>query len=195
LNQYFSKENDQLKNSPKQIVFKINQREYTMETDSGVFSRAGLDYGTRVLLETILPIHANTILDLGCGYGPIGIVLSKETKASVLMADINPRAVELSKKNAIRNKADVEVIETDGFKEVLETFDVIVTNPPIRAGKQIYYDWFAKSKGFLTDSGAFYVVIQKKQGAPSAIRELEKYYDKVDVLDKKSGYYVIKCQM
>ncbi|MBU0996837.1 MAG: methyltransferase [Firmicutes bacterium] len=195
MNHYFTRDNDGLKKDPKLIIFKINQSEYTMETDSGVFSRSGLDYGTRVLLETILPLNVKSVLDLGCGYGPIGIVLSKETKATVLMADINQRALELAKKNAIRNKIDVEVVESDEFTSINGKFDAIVTNPPIRAGKQVYYEWFEKSKDFLTESGSFYVVIQKKQGAPSAIKELEKFYPKVEILDKKSGYFVIKCRM
>ncbi|MDD3122784.1 MAG: class I SAM-dependent methyltransferase [Candidatus Izemoplasmatales bacterium] len=195
MSHYYSKDNDLLESRPHQIQFQINQKDYTMTSDKGVFSKAGLDFGSRVLLETILPLEANTILDLGCGYGPIGIVLKKEnSSAQVTMVDINPRALMLSKKNALANYVNLEIIQSDGFENIQILFDAIVTNPPIRAGKKVIYVWFFEAKSHLNDNGALYIVIQKKQGALSAIKECERWYSKVLILEKKSGYYVIKCQ-
>lgn len=194
MSHYFSKENDRLPSHPKTIHFKINQKPYLMETDEGVFSKAGLDYGSRVLLEALLPLDAMSVLDLGCGYGPIGIVLNLETSAKVTMVDINPRALELAKKNAALNKVKVEIFESDGFENIHEKYDAIVTNPPIRAGKKIIYGWFKDSIQHLNDTGALYFVIQKKQGAESAIKECESLFKSVEVLFKKSGYFVIKCR-
>ncbi len=194
MNHYYSSSQDDLKSSTKEIVFQILEKTYKMDTDYGVFSKQGLDFGSRVLIESILPLNATKILDLGSGYGPIGIVLKKETNAIVTLVDINERAISLAKENARKNKAIVTTILSDGFKFVDDTFDVIVTNPPIRAGKSVYYPWFKQSYDHLTEKGCLFLVIQKKQGAPSAISELQTIFREVAVISKKSGYYVIKCE-
>lgn len=194
MNHYFSVNNDSLNSNPKLIQFKIRDVEYTMETDHGVFSKAGLDYGSRVLLEAILPLEAHSILDLGCGYGPIGIVLKKETKAQVTMSDINPRAIKLAAKNAVRNHVNVETILSDGFQDISSSFDAIVCNPPIRAGKQVYYQWISDAGSYLNENGCLFLVARKQQGAPSLIKECEQYFSQVQVIERNSGYYVIKCQ-
>lgn len=194
MSHYYSATQEDLESKKKEITFKVLNKTYTIETDHGVFSKQGLDYGSRVLLESILPLEASSILDLGCGYGPIGIVLKKETNAVVTLVDINQRALELAKENARRNKAIVKIIESDGFHNVFDKYDVIVSNPPIRAGKSVFYPWYEQALAHLNPNGCLYLVIQKKQGAPSTIKECEKFYSKVTIISKNSGYYVIKCE-
>lgn len=165
-----------------------------METDKGVFSKAGLDYGTRVLLETLEIKSGSDVLDMGCGYGPIGIVLALLDNANVLMSDINDRAVRLSRDNAKKNSVKLAVVQSDGFANVSGNFDVIVMNPPIRTGKKIIYALFESARAFLKEDGQLVIVINKKQGAESALSFLRTLYSTVDVLTKKSGYYVISSQ-
>ena len=104
-------------------------------TDAGVFSRDGLDTGTRALLEA-LPEPAGRVLDLGCGWGAVGVLMGKRwPKAEIVMTDINRRAAELARRNLAQNGVTAQVFEGDGFENVPGNFDMIVTNPPIRAGK------------------------------------------------------------
>jgi len=165
-----------------------------MFTDKGVFSKSGLDFGSRVLLESLSFNKGDRILDLGCGYGPIGITLAVLYEAEVTMVDINDRAVSLAKENAKLSKAEVTVLQSDGFEQVLGVYDAILTNPPIRAGKIIYYTWFAQAAHFLKPEGKLFVVINKNQGALSAIAELERHFKQVVIIERKSGYHVISCQ-
>ncbi|MBU1145037.1 MAG: methyltransferase [Firmicutes bacterium] len=191
---YFSKENDLLESKKKDIHFIINKNHYHMTSDSGVFSKSGLDFGTRTLLETILPTPYKKVLDLGCGYGPIGIVLGKVWHCSLTMVDINVRAVELAQENVKNHFLNAKVLQSDGFENVNDTFDLIVSNPPIRVGKKIIYQFFEDALTYLNEKGSLILVINKNQGALSAIKECEKHYALVEVLAKQSGYYVIKCQ-
>lgn len=190
---YYSKTQDDVKTNRKEVKVLLQGKNYIFETDHGVFSKQGLDFGTRVLLETILPFPMARVLDLGAGYGPIGIIVQKEKSCYVKLVEINERAVDLIKQNAQKNKATVEIVQSDGFANVEGLFDTIITNPPIRAGKKVYYPWYQQAKKYLTDQGSLFLVIQKKQGADSSIKELSSIYSNVEVLEKKSGYYIIKC--
>lgn len=190
---YFTND-DQLKSHIKTHHVSFENKSFHFQTDHGVFSIKGLDFGSRLLLETVNQVKFNKVLDLGCGYGPIGIILKHfHQEAEVDMVDINQRALELSKENAKTNHVLASVYESDGFNKVNGTFDLIVTNPPIRAGKKVIYQFFKDAKDHLTPDGALYVVIQKKQGAPSAMAYCETIYSHVEVDCKKSGYIVFKC--
>jgi 16S rRNA (guanine1207-N2)-methyltransferase len=194
LTHYYSKDNDRLESEKHPVRFVVKERSFLMMTDKGVFSKSGLDFGSRFLLETISIEKNERVLDLGCGYGPIGIVLASLYGAEVTMADINTRAVLLSKENARIAKVDVHIVQSDGFNAIEGRFDTIVTNPPIRAGKKVIYAWFAQSEHYLNDNGRLVIVINKNQGALSAITELKKFYSRVEVVGKKSGYHVISCR-
>lgn len=164
------------------------------ETDRQVFSRRAIDYGTRYLLETILeqpPLHGR-VLDLGCGYGPIGVVLKRRyPHIELVMSDINHRAVALAKRNLRLNHIRyVDVIQSDGLKALKGSFETIVLNPPIRAGKAVIYRLFAEAAAALTDAGRLYIVIQKKQGAPSAEKALLELNLKVERLGRSAGYWI-----
>ncbi|WP_171056502.1 class I SAM-dependent methyltransferase [Paenibacillus sinopodophylli] len=165
-------------------------------TDAGVFSKTGVDYGSRVLIDALELKRDAVVLDVGCGYGPIGLTSAKLAEhGHVTMIDINERAVELSKENAKLNKvANITVLQSDLFEAVKgKTFTVIVTNPPIRAGKTVVHRIFEEGFELLRSGGEMWVVIQKKQGAPSAKAKLESLFEEVDEVTKDKGYRIFRA--
>ena len=117
-----------------------------------------------MLIRNLPPLHGK-ILDLGCGYGPIGISLAKlNPDSQITMVDINQRAVELSNQNILQNNVQNAIAyQSNGFEKVDGLFNAIVSNPPIRAGKKIIYPLFERSIDFLDKEGALYLVIQKNR--------------------------------
>jgi 16S rRNA (guanine1207-N2)-methyltransferase len=194
MSHYFTKENDTLKSNEKLILVKIKDKSFSFFTDHGVFSKQGLDFGSRLLIESILDYEGKKVLDIGCGYGPLGIIFkSFNPDSDVSMIDVNDRAVKLSQKNATSNKVIVNVFYSDSFGDITEEYDLIFTNPPIRAGKDVIYSFFHGAKNHLKAEGMFFFVMNKKHGAPSAIKKCEEIFSSVEVINKKSGYYIIKC--
>lgn len=194
MSHYF--ENDAtLKSDEKQIKVKINNKDFLFYVDNGVFSKRGLDFGTRTLLETITkePIKGE-ILDMGCGYGPIGIYLKKTYPVEVDMIDINKRSLNLSKKNATQNKVSVNIFESDAYQNIQKKYDFIITNPPIRVGKEKLHQILIGAKKYLKKTGKLIFVIHKDQGAKSTYRMLEKEY-LVQILNKNKGFYIIEAQL
>lgn len=162
-------------------------------TDAGVFSRDGLDAGTRALLEA-LPEPAGRVLDLGCGWGAIGVLMGKRWPAAqIVMTDVNRRAAELARQNLERNGVAAQVFEGDGFENVPGAFAMIVTNPPIRAGKAAIYGMFAEAKRRLLPGGALYAVIRKQQGAASALKYLREIFAQAEVVSRSAGFWVIRA--
>lgn len=162
-------------------------------TDAGVFSRDGLDTGTRALLEA-LPEPAGRVLDLGCGWGAVGVLMGKRwPKAEIVMTDINRRAAELARHNLAQNGVTAQVFDGDGFENVPGDFDLIATNPPIRAGKAAIYALFADAKDRLRPGGELYIVIRKQQGAPSALKYLRKIFSEAEVVSRTAGFWVIRA--
>lgn len=163
-------------------------------TDAGVFSKGELDTGSRLLLDA-LPALTGDVLDLGCGWGAIGVAIARANpQARVVMADVNRRALALAKENCARNGVTAEVVESDGLSAVLDRrFDAVVTNPPIRAGKQVIYRMFADAAGALQPGGALYLVIRKQQGAESCVKYLQTLYKQVEKLDRSAGFWVLKA--
>ena len=180
--------------NPVPCAFPYRGHGLTFMTDAGVFSKGELDPGTRLLLDT-LPDLAGDILDVGCGWGAIGIAVKKAYPACrVTMIDINHRALGLSQDNAARNGVTVECLESDGLSAVAgRGFDAVITNPPIRAGKQVIYRMFADAAHQLNPGGALYLVIRKQQGAESCLKYLKTLFSDVDKLDKSKGYWVLKA--
>ena len=168
-------------------------KELRFTTDAGVFSRDGLDRGTEVLLNALPPLHGR-VLDLGCGWGAVGVALGAADPAlEIVMTDVNERAADLARRNAAANGVRAEVLRGDGFEAVTGRFDAIVTNPPIRAGKAVIYGLFERAADFLSPGGALYIVIRKQQGAPSALKFLKERYARADILDREAGYWVIRA--
>lgn len=167
-------------------------------TDSGVFSKTGVDYGSRVLIEAMELQTTDDVLDVGCGYGPIGLSAARlVTAGHVTMLDINERAIALAQHNAELNQINnVTIMQSDlyvGLAQTDKKFDVILTNPPIRAGKQTVHRIFEEGKDWLKAGGTMWVVIQKKQGAPSAREKLEQLFDEVYEVTKDKGYRIFRA--
>jgi 16S rRNA (guanine1207-N2)-methyltransferase len=176
----------------------LREFEFRLTSDAGVFSRDGVDYGSRVLIEHMEIPRDARVLDIGCGYGPIGLTAARlAPQGHVMMIDINERAVELARFNAEANGIpNVSFAPSDLFAAVEgEVFDVILTNPPIRAGKMVVHQLFTDSWKHLKPGGSTWVVIQKKQGAPSAREKLEQLYGESNVLEvgKDKGYRIFRC--
>ena len=163
-------------------------------TDAGVFSRGEVDFGTDVLLNALLENLSGRVLDLGCGWGAVGVSVGKKyPDCALVMCDVNERALELARKNAASNGVRAEAVLSDGLENVAGPFDYILTNPPIRAGKQVIYRLFAESAQKLSPEGALYIVIRKQQGAESAVKYLKTIFQQVDAVDKSGGFWVIRC--
>lgn len=195
-NQYFSKTNDQLESDPKIIYGEVLGVKMQFKTDNGVFSKDELDHATKLLLEQIdFNEVEGDILDIGCGYGPIGIYAKKVSKNNVVMLDVNPRSLNLAKENLKLNQVEALVLESDCLDGVLDhTFGIATLNPPIHAGKQVIYKMYRQAYDVLAPNGLFWIVIQQKHGAPSTVKELETIFELVDIVYKKKGYYIIKCK-
>ena len=191
---HYFKNDQSVKSEPKKHQFMIENVHFEFITDHGVFSKKGIDFGTKLLIETIIDEPFYSALDLGCGYGPIGITLKRfHPESKVDMVDVNERALELAKINAKMYSLDVDIYQSDGLNRVQSSYDLIVTNPPIRAGKEVIYRFFKDAKDHLNPHGKLFIVIQKKQGAPSTIAFCKTIYHSVEVVQKKSGYQIIKC--
>ena len=194
MSHYFEND-DSLPKDRKEISFRFLGAVYTFRTMAGVFSKSDLDYGTRVLLETVFSEGIQgSMLDLGTGFGPVGVLTKLHfPKTRVTMSDVNERACSLAKENALRYRADVTVTVSDGFSGIPDIFDVILLNPPIRAGKQVIYRLFEESRQHLSAEGNLWIVIRKDQGAKSALRELERLFAAAEVIRKDRGYWVIRA--
>lgn len=179
------------------IKEEINGITYRFYTDSGVFSKSRVDFGS-VLLIKVLIEHLDgegTFLDLGSGYGPIGTVVKKNfPKITVHQTDINEKAVILASKNSELNKVITKCYQSDGFSNIKEAFDVISLNPPIRIGKQGVFALYDGVYNNLKEGGKFFIVIRKQQGALSHLEYLKKLFKTTEVVRKSKGYYVIFMQ-
>ena len=195
MEEHYFTETPSSKRSIKEINLKIKGINFRFLTDKGVFSRGRLDRGTKLLIETMDVSESLKILDLGCGYGPIGICAAKfSPESEVVMIDINSRAYELAKQNIKLNQlANARVFLGDGFEPVSDMkFDLILFNPPIRAGKQLVFSLIARSKEFLNQAGALLVVARTKQGSKSILRYMSEVFDIASEIKKGGGYRVMK---
>jgi len=192
--EHYYSQNPNVEHDEQQVIFEVLGRQLRCTTDAGVFSRGGLDMGTRILLEA-LPELSGRILDLGCGWGPVGAAIgSVYPETEILMTDVNERAAELARRNLAANGVkNARVVTGDGYASVDGSFSAILLNPPIRAGKQLIYAMFADARNYLEDGGALYIVIRKQQGAESAEKYLKTLYGDVERIAREKGYWVLRC--
>ena len=164
----------------------------TFLTDAGVFSKKMVDFGSQLLLKCLEVEKGERVLDVGCGYGPLGISLVKAYGVQATMVDINNRALDLARQNAERNKVEATIFQSNIYEQVGGKFDHVISNPPIRAGKQVVHEIIEKSRDFLNDGGDLTIVIQKKQGAPSAKSKMEDVFGNCEIVKKDKGYYILR---
>ncbi len=195
MNDHYFTPSPQSEHQPGQFETTFRGQKLTFDTDSGVFSRSGLDKGTEILLNALPEDITGRVLDMGCGYGALGVSLAKGNPGiDLTMADINERAVILATRNAQSNSVKARTLQSDGYAALSgQTFDWIVTNPPIRTGKAIIYRMFADGAKALNPGGTMALVIRKQQGAPSAREYLRTLFQTVEIADRSAGYWVLQC--
>lgn len=194
MSQYF--DNVDLKSNIEKYKIRIFDKEFCFNTDNGVFSKSKLDFGTRCLLEN-LPLEEikGEILEVGCGYGVIPIILTRivDKIESFDAVDVNKRALHLAEMNKKENFAPkVNFFLSNCYKNINKKYDVIISNPPIRAGKNIVYEIVMNARNYSKEDGKLFIVINKDQGAKSLYKDLEKVY-KCELINKKKGFWIIKC--
>lgn len=192
--QYYEN-NPALNKEHKHFKFLYNGRDFLFTTHDGVFSKDGVDPYSLLLLECVSGYHpSGDVLDLGCGYGAIGIILSAcFEKVNLFQSEINQAAVELTRLNARQNRVASRVICSDGYENIHYNFDFVVLNPPIHAGKATVYTLFRQTKAHLNNGGQFFMVMHKKHGAQRAIDELKNIFATVQIIYKKKGVHVVRC--
>ena len=197
MSEHYYSRTQNVESDPQTWNYQLRNLNFRFKTDNGVFSKREVDFGSKILIESFrMPDIKGDILDVGCGYGPIGLTIAKcWPDRTVYMVDVNLRALQLAQDNSVLNNIhNVQIKESDRLQAVKDReFAVILTNPPIRAGKEIVHDIYQQSYDCLVESGELWVVIQKKQGAPSTIEKLSILFSEVEVIEKKKGYFVIKA--
>ncbi len=194
---YFSKD-PKVKSNKQQFTYELEGFTLTFTYDHGVFSMGSQDKGSELLVKTFIkenPSLKGKVLDLGTGYGFIGVSLKKLCPAIELtMTDINSRAVELAKENIAQNNLSANIFESDGFENIDQDFDYILLNPPIRIGKEKVYKLLKDSHEHLALNGSLWLVVRVKQGAKSMAQYLQQFFQTVETVERKGGYHIIKCQ-
>lgn len=194
MSQYFTNDNN-LRSEYRNIIYKYEDYSFNFTSDLGVFSKDRLDFGSKLLVENYFKYGTKkrNVLDVGCGYGFMGITISKIMDSYVDMIDVNKRAVHLANLNINNLKANALAFVSDIYSNIEKKYDVIISNPPIRAGKKVYMNIILDAINYLNDDGELWFVINKDQGAKSLIEKIKDVYN-VNVLDKDKGFFVILCK-
>ena len=192
---HYYTDNSQLASNPRSFDYYFDNEKFIFTTDNGVFCKENVDYGSYLLIKnTFRQALGNRLLDLGCGWGPVGIVIKRfNPDIEVTAVDVNSRAVQLTNLNAVQNKTLIKACLCTDILTLNLLFDSIILNPPIRAGKVVIYDLYDKAYHTLRENGSLYIVIQKKQGASSSVNKLSELFKTVTVLDREGGYWVIQA--
>ena len=204
MSHYFS-EKQEVKSDRKIIKYEIENKNFEFVTDNGVFSKTKVDFGTDVMLKVFLRENMNKknqkfdVLDIGCGYGVVTVIVKAFFEnVKTVSSDVNERALELTTENLLKNEVvkdennDFEVRKSFVFDNISEKFDVILSNPPIRAGKQTIFQIYEKSFEHLNENGEFYCVIQTKHGAKSTQKKLEEVFGNCETLEINAGYRIFR---
>lgn len=193
---YFTN-NQNLKSEIRKIPFSYNGYEFTFLSDNGVFAKNKIDYASKLLVDNFLKFHQDAkekkVLDVGCGYGFIGVVIGKITNNFVDMIDVNKRAIHLADENINLNKVNGKVFLSDTYENVDDKYDYIITNPPIRAGKKVVLKILKNAKDYLNKDGELWFVINKDHGAKSIKKEIDECLN-IECIDKSKGFYVFQAK-
>ena len=190
---YFA-ENPDAEHDIHKLKVQLLGQNMTFLTDAGVFSKKMIDYGSQALLKCLDFHKQESVLDVGCGYGTLGLTLVKSKEVEATLVDINQRALDLARQNAERNQVLATIFQSNLYQNVEGRFHHIISNPPIRAGKQVVHKVIAGSYAHLLDGGDLTIVIQKKQGAPSAKAKMEDVFGNCEILKKDKGYYILRSR-
>lgn len=191
-NMYYE-DNRDLAHDVQELSVELLGLSFHFLTDAGVFSKNAIDYGSRVLLDNFQPEGAKTLLDVGCGYGTLALTLAKKYGLKATLVDVNSRALDLAKKNADKNNIEVnDIFLSNIYDNVEGKFDAIISNPPIRAGKEVVHTILSDAYEHLNDDGHLTIVIQKKQGAPSAQKKMKDVFGNCEIVAKDKGYYILR---
>lgn len=194
MSQYFTND-ENLKSEYRNIIYKYKDYIFNFTSDLGVFSKDRVDYASKLLVENYFKVGRKNVnvLDVGCGYGFIGITVSKIMNSKVDMIDVNKRAVHLSNLNIKNMNVNAISFISDIYSNIDKKYDVIISNPPIRAGKKVYMNIINNAANYLNDDGEFYFVMNKDHGVKNVIEKIKDVYD-INVLDKDKGFFVILCK-
>lgn len=190
---YFA-ENPDAEHDIHELKVQLLGQKMTFLTDAGVFSKKMIDYGSQALLKCLDFHKQESVLDVGCGYGTLGLTLVKAKEVKATLVDINQRALDLARQNAERNQVLATIFQSNLYQNVEGRFHHIISNPPIRAGKQVVHEVITGSYTHLLDGGDLTIVIQKKQGAPSAKAKMEEVFGNCEILKKDKGYYILRSR-
>ena len=162
-----------------------------LNTAAGIFSPDYIDNGTRLLIESAVIKDNWNVLDLGCGYGVVGVAIKKLFPSiTITMSDINERALKLAKMNSKLNKSGAIIKKSNSFNSIKETFDTILLNPPQTAGKNICFDMIEKSFEHLNKNGLLQVVARHNKGGSTLEKRMQEIFGNVKETSKKSGYRI-----
>lgn len=194
-NQYFEN-NPNLKSDVKILNHYYYNHSLKIKTDSGIFSKNSIDQATLLLLKNVYVSKSVTeVLDVGCGCGVIGISLASDNpNAHFDMIDVNLRAIELVKENIeLNNIKNASVFESNCYENVTKKYDMIVSNPPIRAGKEVVHKIILEGFEYLNEGGKILLVINKKHGLDSAKKSIVEKYGNCNILAKDGGFSVVEA--
>ncbi len=192
MNHYFI-DNDNLKDKEINFNVYVFNKKYSFVSNQGVFSKNKIDYGTELLLKSLEINNEESLLDIGCGIGIMGIILKENYRnLKITMSDVNKRALKLAKTNALNNNVLVDITLSNLFENIEQKFDIIISNPPIRTGKKITYKLYEESYNYLNSDGKLWIVVRKQQGAKTVYDYLKTVFKTVEIVNKKNGYYIIK---
>ena len=194
MGQYFTND-ENLKSEYRNIIYNYKDYLFNFTSDLGVFSKDKIDFASKLLIENYFKYGSKNkkILDVGCGYGFIGVTVSKIMESYVDMIDVNRRAIHLANINIKNNNANAKAFESNIYENITDKYDVILTNPPIRAGKSVYMKIIEDGVRFLNDNGELWFVMNKDHGAKTTIEKIKDVYD-INVVDKCKGFFVIICK-
>ncbi len=194
MSHYFDRDADPTLSQSFNLSYRFHEMTFTLRSDQGVFSHRHVDDASDLLMRSVHPKPDDSLLDLGCGYGVIGLVMARYYHAQVTSVDVNPKAIALTQLNFQAYNLEAQIILSDSFSALQgSTFDWIVSNPPIRIGKSQLYPMLRTAIEHLTPDGRFIFVMHKKHGVASAIRFLEPYAA-LEVIQKAKGFHVVSCK-
>lgn len=174
----------------------FNGTKFLFNSVDSMFSKDGLDEGTRVLLNTVLKKYSlfGDVLDLGCGIGSIGIILKHNfPEISIDMIDINNTALLLAKQNCEANNVVANnIFYSNLYENIDKKYDFIVTNPPIKVGKEILFGVVSGAKEHLKNNGEIVLVIRKNHGQESMKKHMEEVFGNAEILKRDKGYYIMR---